>query len=76
MIVVPKEKKNRKKWLCKWVNCQKYAQQKKHLFCTLHYQLYQPEQENNAPESLASIRNNSGNNEPRDVCAVGNVGLL
>ncbi len=47
---------------------------KKKLFCTLHYQLYQHGQENNAAESLRSIRNNSGNNEPRDVSAVGNVG--
>ncbi len=43
-------------------------------FCTLCYQLYQRGQENNAAESLASIRNNSGNNEPCDVSAVGNVG--
>ncbi len=46
----------------------------KRLFCTLHYQLYQCGQENNAPESLASIRNNSGNNEPCDVSAIGNIG--
>ncbi len=46
----------------------------KKLFCTLHYQLYQRGQENNAAESLASIRNNSGNNEPRDVSAVENIG--
>jgi hypothetical protein len=32
------------------------------LFCTLHYQLYQRGQENNAAESLASIGNNSANN--------------
>jgi hypothetical protein len=38
------------------------------------HQLYQRGQEKNAAESLASIRNNSGNNEPRDVAAVGNVG--
>jgi hypothetical protein len=31
-------------------------------------------QDNNAAESLASICNNSANNEPRDVSAVGNVG--
>jgi hypothetical protein len=74
MIVVPKEKKDRKKWLCKWKNCKKYAPPKKQSFCTLHCQLYQHGQENNAAESLASIRNNSGNNEPRDVSAVGNVG--
>jgi hypothetical protein len=47
---------------------------KKQLFCTLHYQLYQHGQDNNAAESLASIRDNSGNNEPRDVSAVGNIG--
>jgi hypothetical protein len=29
---------------------------------------------NNAAESLASIHNNSGNNEPCDVSVVGNVG--
>ncbi len=74
MIVVPKGKKSRKKWLCKWKNCQKYAQPKIQPFCTLHYQLYQRGQENNAAKSLASICNNSGNNEPRDVSAVGNVG--
>jgi hypothetical protein len=73
MIVVPRERKPRKKWGCKWKNCKKHAQQKK-LFCTLHYQLYQHGQENNAAESLASICNNSGNNEPHDVSAVGNVG--
>jgi hypothetical protein len=31
-------------------------------------------QDKNAAESLASIRNNSANNEPRDVSAVGNIG--
>jgi hypothetical protein len=46
----------------------------KRLFCTLHYQLYLHGQDNNAVESLASIRNNSGNNELGDVSAVGNVG--
>jgi len=44
------------------------------LFCTLYYQLYQRGQENNAAKSLTSICNNSGNNEPRDVSAVRNVG--
>jgi hypothetical protein len=44
------------------------------LFCTLYYQLYQRRQENNAAQSLTSIHNNSGNNEPCDVSAVGNVG--
>jgi hypothetical protein len=74
MIVIPKEKKTRKKWHCIWKNCKKYAQQKKQSICTLHYQLYQHGQESNAAESLASICNNSGNNEPRDVSAVGNIG--
>jgi hypothetical protein len=46
----------------------------KRSFCTLHYQLYLRGQDNNAPESLASIRNNSDNNELGDVSAVGNVG--
>ncbi len=44
------------------------------MFCTLQYLLYQRGQENNAAESLASICNNSGNNEPCDVFAAGNVG--
>ncbi len=47
---------------------------KKQSFCTLHYQLYLHGQYNNAAKSLASIHNNSGNNEPCDVSAVGNVG--
>jgi hypothetical protein len=47
---------------------------KKQLFCTLHYQLYLHGQDNDAAESLASIHSNSGNNEPCDVSAVGNVG--
>jgi hypothetical protein len=51
----------------------KFAQPRR-LFCTLHYQLYLCGQDNNAAESLASIRNNSANNEPHDVSAVGNVG--
>jgi hypothetical protein len=74
MIVIPKEKKNRKKWLCRWEKCQKYTQPKKQSFCTLCYQLYQLGQANNAAESLTSICNNSGNNEPCDVSAVGNIG--
>ncbi len=74
MIVVPKEKKSRKRWKCRWEDCHKCAQQKKQSFCTLHYQLYLHGQDNNAAKSLASIRNNSGNNEPRDVSAVRNVG--
>ena len=74
MIVVPKEKAHRKMWNYRWENCQKCAQQQKKLFCTLQYQLYQHGQDNNAAESLASIHDNSGNNEPRDVSAVGNVG--
>ncbi len=74
MIVVPRERKPRKKWGCKWKHCNKHAHTHKKLFCTLHYQLYQHGQENNAAESLASIRNNSANNEPCDISAVGNVG--
>ncbi len=74
MIVIPRERKPRKKWGCKWENCNKHSQPKKKSFCTLHYQLYQCGQENNAAESLAIIRNNSGNNEPHDVSAVGNIG--
>jgi hypothetical protein len=74
MIVIPRERKPRKKWGCKWKNWKKYAQPKKKSFYTLHYQLYQHGQENNAAESLASIRNNSGNNGPRDVSADNNVG--
>jgi hypothetical protein len=42
--------------------------------CIVHYQIYLRGQDNNAAESLASIRNNSAKNEPRDVIAVGNVG--
>jgi hypothetical protein len=49
-------------------------QSKKKVFCTLHYQLYLCGQDDNAGESLASICNNSGNNEPHDVSAVGNIG--
>jgi hypothetical protein len=41
------------------------------LFSTLHYQLYLRGQDNKAAESLAI---NSGNNEPHDVSAAGNVG--
>jgi hypothetical protein len=74
MIVIPRERKPRKKWGCKWKNCNKHAQPKQKLFCTLHYQLYQRGQENNAAESLASIHYNIGNNELGDVSAVGNVG--
>jgi hypothetical protein len=43
---------------------------KKRSFCTLYYQLYLRGQDNNAAENLASIRNNSGNNEPHDVSAM------
>jgi hypothetical protein len=46
---------------------------RKKLFCTLHYQLYLRGQDNNAAESFASTHNNSSNNEPCDVSAVGNV---
>jgi hypothetical protein len=44
------------------------------LYCTVHYQEYLRGQDNNAAESLTGIRNNSANNEPRDVSAVGNIG--
>jgi hypothetical protein len=44
------------------------------LYCTVPYQEYLRGQDNNAAESLASIRNNSAINEPRDVSAVGKVG--
>jgi hypothetical protein len=47
---------------------------RKRLYCTVHYQLYLRGQDNNAAESLSSICNNSANNEPRDVPAVGKVG--
>ncbi len=58
----------------RWPNYPKFAQPRKRLFCTLHYQLYLHGQDNNAAESLASIHNNSANNEPCDVSAVGNIG--
>jgi hypothetical protein len=74
MIVVPRERTPRKRWNCRWPNCPKYAQPKIRSFCTLHYQLCLCGQDNNAAESIASIHNNSGNNEPGDVSAVGNVG--
>ena len=74
MIVAPRERRPRKRWNCRWSNCPKFAQPRKRLFCTLHYQLYLRGQDNNAAESLASICNNSGNNELLDVSAVGNVG--
>ena len=73
-MVVPRGRTPRKKWSCRWPNCSKCAQPKKRLYCTVHYQEYLRGQDNNAAESLASIRNNSANNEPRDVSAVGNVG--
>jgi hypothetical protein len=43
-------------------------------YCSVHYQEYLHGQDNNTAESLASIHNNSANNEPRDVSAVGNIG--
>jgi hypothetical protein len=46
----------------------------KRLICTFHYQVYLRGRNNNAAEGLASIRNNSANNKPRDVSAIGNVG--
>jgi hypothetical protein len=74
MIVLPRERTPRKKWNCRWLNCLKFAQQRKRSFCTLHYQLYLRGQDNNAAKSLANICDKSANNEPRDVSAVGNVG--
>jgi hypothetical protein len=32
MIVIPRERKPRKKWGCKWKNCKKHAQPKKSHF--------------------------------------------
>jgi hypothetical protein len=74
MIVVPRERRPRKRWNCRWPNCPKFAQPRKRLYCTFHYQLYLHGQDNNAAESLARICNNSANNESCDVHAVGNVG--
>jgi hypothetical protein len=74
MIVVPKGRTPRKKWSCRWPNCSKCEQPRKRSYCTVHYQHYLHEQDNNAAESLVSIHNNSANNEPRYVSAVGNVG--
>ncbi len=73
MIVVFRERPPRKRWNWRWQNCKKYAQPKTDVFI-LHYWLYLRGQDNNAAESLASIHNNSGNNEPGGVSAVGNVG--
>jgi hypothetical protein len=73
-MVVTRGRTPRKKWRFRWPNCSKFAQPRKRLYCTFHYQEYLCGQDNNAAESLASIRNNNANNEPRDVSAVGNVG--
>ncbi len=73
-MVVPRGRTPRKKQSCRWPNCSKCAQPKKWSYCTVHYQEYLHGQDNNAAESLASIHNNSANNEPHDVSAVGNVG--
>ncbi len=73
-MVLPRGRTPRKKWSCRWPNCTKHSQPKKRSYCTVCYQVYLCGQDNNAAESLASIRNNSANNEPRDVSAVGNVG--
>jgi hypothetical protein len=43
------------------------------LHCSFHYQHYLHGQDN-AAESLVSIRDNSFDNEPHDVSAVGNIG--
>jgi hypothetical protein len=74
MIVVPRGRTPRKKWSCRWPNYSKCAQPRKRLYCTVHYQHYLHGQDNTAAESLTSICNNSANNEPCDVSAVGNVG--
>jgi hypothetical protein len=74
MIVVPRGRTPRKKWSCRWPNHSKCAQPRKRSYCTVHYQHYLRWQDNNAAESLASIHNNSANNELHDVSAVGNVG--
>jgi hypothetical protein len=74
MMVVPRGRTPRKKSSCRWPNCSKCAQPKIRLYCTVHYQEYLRGQDNNAAESLASICNNSANNELRDVSAVGNIG--
>ncbi len=73
-MVVPRGRTPRKKGSCRWPNCSKCAQPKKRSYCTVHYQEYLCGQDQNAAESLASIRNNSANYEPRDVSAVGSVG--
>ncbi len=73
-MAVPRGRTPRKKWSCRSQNCSKCAQPKKRSYCTVHYQEYLCGQDNNAAESLASIRNNSANNEQHDVSAVGNVG--
>ncbi len=73
-MIVPRRRTPRKKWSCRWQNCSKCAQPKKKSYCTVHYQEYLCGQDNNAAESLASIRNNIANNELRDVSTVGNVG--
>ncbi len=76
-MVVPRGRTPRKKWSCRWPNCSKCAQPKKRSYCTVHYQEYLRGQENNAAESLASIRNNSNNsanNELSDVSVVENIG--
>ncbi len=74
MIALPRERRHNKRWNCRWPNCANFAQPRKRSICTLHYQLYLCRQINNAAESLPSICNNSANNEPCDVSAVGNVG--
>ena len=73
-MVVPRGRTPRKKWICIWLSCTKHAQPKKRSLCIVHYQIYLRGQDNNAAESLASICNNSANNELRDVSAVGNIG--
>jgi hypothetical protein len=47
---------------------------KKRLYCTVHSQEYLHGQDNYTAESLASIHNNSADNEPHNVSTVGNIG--
>ncbi len=69
-MVVPRGRTPRKKWSCRWPNCSEYAQPKKRSYCTVHYQEYLRGQDNNAAESLASIRNNSANNEMETLVVI------
>jgi hypothetical protein len=74
--LVGRTKKNIVRYISTFVQyiSRQLTTQQKQLFCNLHSQLSQCGQDNNAAESLASIRNNSGNNKPCGVSAVGNIG--